>query len=594
MSNRVSKIVVSCILGVFTLYSATGFSQTKPDNKKIIIEAQKVIKAYHAGAAKANNLVKVVYFQGSDREPLANWSERLDRVLTAVNDFYKAEFKRYGVTTDGVNFEKSGKKYVITLIKGDHESKAYNDNSNAQIQSEIYKKAGGKIDFSNDHVLVLTGLSFVRDDGVYVFHSPYNGSGSSERGVCYAADNELLDPTYLIDKTTRMRFTERPGMFKDCLVAEFNSWYIGGIAHEMGHMFGLYHDFGDPDELAPSTISLMGEYGSRHFEDYRWGGQRTAQLSAAGVLQLLSNPVFTKSQKEINTYSPVSLSDAKFAMTENSLVLKTDIGGNIVPYAVSVLIHSIKLDEYRNESSVSPISAFGPLSIPLKKRPVGDYRITLLFMFPNGMVQPFFKQFRITDTGAEFIDMPGSGTVDIRAYYTRLSKSDKTPGVQQKLHILESILNPAPLVNADTFGGDSLYLSDARWEVGNVGWEKPARNYFTTEYEETFFLESQGRVFEKGIFAHSPSKYIFQLNKKWKRFSALVGLRDGAHQQGSARFTILGDGEVLYTSPALRVGQRAKVDIDISNVKLIELKADGTEGHNYNSWSVWLNPLLKR
>ncbi|GAA4335572.1 hypothetical protein GCM10023149_43650 [Mucilaginibacter gynuensis] len=571
----------------------SGFSQVKPGDKEIIAGAEKVIKKYHSGADKANNVVKVVYFHGSDRQPLANWNERLDRTLTAVNNFYIEEFKRFGIKTDGVNFERSGKKYVITVIAGDQYSKAYDVNSGALIQSEIARKAAGKIDFANDHVLVLTGLTYQRDDGVYVFHSPYMGTGSSERGVCYASDNELLDPKLLTDTVTRMRFTERANMFKECGVAEFNSWYIGGIAHEMGHMFGLYHDFGNPAELTASTISLMGEYGSRHFGGYLWG-DKTSRISAAGILQLLSHPVFTKSRREINTHTSLTLSDINLQNQDNGIQFKANISGSQSPYALTVLVHSVNANEYFNESSIYPIAATGPLNILLKKWPAGVYRATLMFMFPNGTLQVFNKLFDVSGSGAELLNVPGVSTVDIKEYYTRLSKSEKTPQIKLKLKILEDIIKAAPPVDATAFKGDSLYLSDAKWEVANVGWEKPARNYFTTEAEQTFFLENQGQLFEKGIFAHSPSTYTFRLNKKWNRFSAVVGLRDFAHQQGSAKFTVIGDGKVLYESPALRVGEHANVNIDIKNVKVIELKANGTEGHNFNSWASWFNPLLGR
>lgn len=594
MNRRLFEILASIILLFLTILPVACFSQIKSSNKDIISAAQKVVKKYHSNANKTKNVVKVVYFQGRDRQPLANWNERLDRTLTAVSDFYKEEFKRYGIESEGVNFEKSGGKYVITVVQGDYDAKTYNQNSGAQIESEIFKKAGGKIDFSNDHVLILTGLSYVREDGIYVFHSPYYGRGSSQAGICYAADSEMLDPKYLTDKTTRMRFSEPAIMFKDCLVAEFNSWYIGGIAHEMGHMLGLHHDFGDPDELTGSTISLMGEYGSRHFRDYLWGGQQTAQLSAAGVLQLLSSPVFTNSRKEISSYFPLSFSDLKIEVGDSAILLKALIGGNTVPYAVSVLIHSANVDEYRNESSIYPVSAMGPISIRLKKRPVGNYRVTFLFMSPNGAVQPFFKFLRVNAYGVELMDVPGMGPLDIKAYYTRLSKDEKTADIKQKLQILERIINPAPPVAAGSFAGDSLYLSDAKWEAAAVGWEKPARDYFSTEREETFFLQNQNEIFERGMFAHSPSVYTVHLNKKWKRFSAIVGIRDGAHEEGSARFTLIGDGKVLYTSTILRVGERANVNIDIENIDVIMLKAEGTEGHNHNSWAMWLNPLLAR
>ncbi|MFD2145761.1 NPCBM/NEW2 domain-containing protein [Mucilaginibacter antarcticus] len=456
------------------------------------------------------------------------------------------------------------------------------------------KKAGGKIDFANDHVLTLTGLTYVRNDGVFVFHSPYNGTGSSERGACYASDNEMLDPRFLTDRTTRMKFSERAGMLKDCLVAEFNSWYIGGIAHEMGHMFGLYHDFGNPAELRPNTIALMGEFGSRHFDDYRWGGPQTSHLSAAGILQLLSHPVFTQSRKEINTHKWLSVSDLQFEKQDSSILLKANVEADDMPYGLTVLIHPWNMDEYRNESSIYTLSSAGQIEIPLRNRINGLYRMTMLFIFPGGAVQPVFKFFSVGDDGIKVLSVPGQGLVDVKELYNRLSKSVQTNQTKQKLRILEGVIKHNPPVDAATHIGDSLYLSDAKWHLGTVGWERPVRNYYSTETEATFFLENKNELFEKGIFAHSPSVYQFRLNKKWKRFSAIVGLRDRAHAQGSAKFTLLGDGKVLYQSPALRAGHRDEFKVNIKNIDVLELKADGTEGHNYNSWAIWLNPLLER
>ncbi|GAB3922233.1 NPCBM/NEW2 domain-containing protein [Mucilaginibacter myungsuensis] len=592
MSRPYLSITVSITLLLLATFPSTGFSQLRPYGKAIIADAQKLIKKYHASAPKANNVVKVVYFHGRDQDPLPNWEERLDRTLTAVNDFFVEEFKQAGMKTDGVNFEKVGKKYVITVIRGDLDAKNYDGNSGAAMQAEIGKKANGKINFDTDHVVVLAGLSYQRDDGVHILHSPYWGIGSSERGICFVADNEMLDAKYLTDKTTRMRFME--ANVKDCLVAEFNSWFIGGIAHEMGHMLGLPHDFGNPAELTPSTISLMGQFGSRHFNDYLWDGSQTAHISAAGLLQLASHPVFTKSRKDINTHTPLNVSDMQLHNRDSSIQLKTTVSGGVLPYGLSVLMHPTTLHEYFNESSIYRISAAGAIDITLNKKPVGTYRMAFIFMFPNGTLEVAHKLLRIAADGAELIDIPGASPLDIKDFYSRLSKKEPTAPIKQKLNIIEGILKADPPADPETIAGNSLYLSDAKWEEGKVGWADPARNYYSTEAEYTFFLENQDKLFSKGLMAHSPSSYVFRLNYKWKQFSGIVGLRDQAHQQGSARFTVIGDGRVLYTSPNLRVGQRAYFNIDIHNINFLQLKTEGTEGHSYNSWASWFDPLISR
>ncbi|KAA8482927.1 NPCBM/NEW2 domain-containing protein [Arcticibacter tournemirensis] len=582
------------LLSLSIVLYINSYSQSAQTAQSVISDAKKAVETYNKDMPKANNVVKVVYFHGKGHKLSAGWEERLTRILTAVSDYYRDEFGRYGIKSDGVNFDKSGNKYVITVVEGDFDSKSYNVNSSAQLQTEISNKTRGKIDFSDDHILVITGLYYMKDKETYVFNSPYMGTGSSVRGVSFAADCPLLDPKLLTDKVNAIKFSEPNKADRECSVAEFNSWYIGGIAHEMGHMFGLFHDFGNPFELTASSISLMGEYGSRHFKGDAWGDTQTSYISGAGILQLLSHPVFTGYSKYKKSDVELSLNDIHCSIAGDSIFLKADLASNLPPYALSVLISPLNRTEYFNESAVYSIPGTGPISVPLKKWNEGNYRMYLIFMLPNGVVYPFFKLFAVGQNSAEIKELPGRKIVDVKELYSRVSAMEKTPEIKKKLRILESIINPSPFADPITYGGDSLYLSDAKWEVANVGWEKPARNYFTIESENVFFLVNRGEIFEKGLFAHSPSIYSFRLDKKWTRFSAIIGLRDYAHQQGSARFTLIGDGKVLYQSPIMRVGQQSRVEISIKNISKLELKAEGTEGHNYNSWAIWASPLISR
>lgn len=572
------------------------FAQTVPLNNQLskdaILAADKIVKTYHAGAKQVHKVVKVVYFHGNDRQPLPGWEERLNRTLKEVSTYYKEEFSKYGIKSNGVPFERSGNKFVITDVKGDLPSLAYNNDSFARVEQEIGRKAAGKIDLSNDHVLVFTGFCYKREDSAYVFHSPYEGKGSSISGICEVADCELLDSKLLTDTMQRMKFSEHLVVLKECAVAEFNSWYIGGIAHEMGHMFGLRHDNGNPSELAASEISLMGQYGSRHFKGYLWDDSKSSVISAAGIIQLISHPVFTQSIKgraESLDYRPNTL---RFENNDKGVLIKTSISPKSRPYAFSTLLRSTKLSEYFNESSTQLMGPDSLVNIQFGKLPHGIYLLGIVYLYPNGATLFDSHYFIIRNGLALSFQQPAYDAVDLEEFHDRLLKEQQENA--QKLKILKNIIQPAEPVDPLTTTGNQLFLSDAKWENAQVGWQKPARNYYSEESERTFFLVSQGKLYEKGLFAHAPSVYIFNLGKKWRTFSAIATLRDDFIKLGIVKFTVFGDGKLLFTSPELTTGIQIPVNINISNVNTLELKAESASDNNNHCWSVWLNPVVER
>jgi hypothetical protein len=107
-------------------------------------------------------------------------------------------------------------------------------------------------------------------------------------------------------------------------------------------------------------------------------------------------------------------------------------------------------------------------------------------------------------------------------------------------------------------------------------------------------LKLGGQFYDKGLYAHSSARFVFPVNGKWKTFTATIGLRDGAAMQGSAVFTVRGNGRELYRSRMLRVGEQAEVRVDISQVKKLELLTEGGEGHNHNSWAIWAEAKVLR
>ncbi|WEK34264.1 MAG: NPCBM/NEW2 domain-containing protein [Candidatus Pseudobacter hemicellulosilyticus] len=566
-----------------------------PSTKNVVRSAGEFVKAYHAGQASNRKQVKVVYFHGNDMDPLPNWEGRLTRILDDISRFYGEAFRQYGIPCEGVPFERSDDQYTIHFVRGDLPSRDYNENSGKVMETEIGRKTAGKIDLTRDHVLVLAGFSYKEGNNTYILHSPYYGTGNGQRGICFAVDCQVLDAQLLTDTVQRMKYNHANAL-RECTVAEFNSWFIGGIAHEMGHMFGLPHDFGNASELRTAEISLMGQFGSRHFRDYRWRGQQSAVISAAGILQLLSHPVFTQSSKELDLVPQPAYHWLSHEKNDSGVVIRTSLPEGDWPYACYTIHRTADLNEYFQQSTLHPLDTGRNLTFRLGKLQHGVHLLGIVSLYPNGFSHTDWKFFMVGSDGvSKAVQQNMDAFVDVQVLHNRLSKEKPGPDKDLKLQILRSILQPVAELEPALATGDRLSLADARWETGTVGWEKPMRNHFTTIWERTFFLQNQGKIYEKGLYAHAPSVYSFKLAKQWRRFTALAACQDDLIEAGIASFTVWGDGKLLYTSPDLTTAQQALVKIDVSEVDLLVLKAESTlPGNNGHCWSVWLNPLLER
>jgi hypothetical protein len=282
------------LLLVLTLIPALLFAGPNP----VMDAANARIRSFHEGSKPNGAVLRLVYFHAADREPLADYAARADRILTDISAFYRDGMEqRFGVKTDGLPLEHNEGKLVIHMVRGRHPAEHYQHESGDETWGEIRKALAGKFDAEREHVLVLYGLCERAEDGRYIFTAPYYGAGWSDqrRGLCHAADCELLDPLLLTAKDKPFVFTEHYYPRREMSVATFNSWYLGGIAHELGHGLGFPHDNGGPGEM-PKGVALMGG-GNLHYREELWGGQNASYLSLATALRFAAHPLVTQSDK---------------------------------------------------------------------------------------------------------------------------------------------------------------------------------------------------------------------------------------------------------------------------------------------------------
>jgi len=383
--------------------------------------------------------------------------------------------------------------------------------------------------------------------------------------------------------------------------------YLGGTAHELGHGLGLPHDAGSPAEKDFGT-SLMG-MGNLTYRQEVWGGGSPVFLSRASALQLASHPLITGSDRGRWDSTDTKL-DVSFSVEDHALRIHGNVSGTIPAYAAVAYVWPDSQQTDHRARTFPEVFTDGKFTLNLAGLRPDAYRLKLTTLHVNGATTT--RNYRLSfdaqgNPDAASLNAAGivdqaeralmRGKVKARALLSDEALSAApTPEVRRRMAILRAVLDPAPVIDLAATKEASVYLSDAEWTEAKVGWGEIARNFywFDERTQNGVFLTLRGQIFDKGLYAHSPARFVFATNAQWKNFSATVGLRDGAHPQGSAVFTVLGDGKELYRSPILHVGNREDVQVDVSEVKILELLTAGGEGHNHNSWAIWADPKISR
>ena len=181
----------------------------------------------------------------------------------------------------------------------------------------------------------------------------------------------------------------------------------------------------------------------------------------------------------------------------------------------------------------------------------------------------------------------------VRKLLTKKQPDDLSNRLKYILQLCED--SQANMGKIDSVPEDTkqVYLSDYSWKNAKVGWRSPVANQYRIENKKDtkLLLEIEGRFFTKGLYAHSPSQYTYELNGKWKEFATSFGFRDGGNNE--ARFIIKGDDKVLYTSEVVQPNKLYSAKVKVDGVKELQLIVEPVET-NGNSWTIWVDPLLSR
>ena len=237
--------------------------------------------------------LRVVYFHPSDRPPLKNYLERWDAIMSDMQDFYRSEMEylNYGKVT--LSLERENGKLKLHQVRGkSKDDGSYTYKSGGKIREEVFASLKEKgIEPNRETILIVCGLSKTEGKKVTIY-SPYYGMGANHnRGICFTADMEWLSVEGLKpDPSKTILQVKEHRDYEPFTLARFNTIYLGGAIHELGHGLSLPHNLATKSEALRGT-ALMGAGNYTYRKEWRQEGKGSF-LTHASAVRLLAHPLF--------------------------------------------------------------------------------------------------------------------------------------------------------------------------------------------------------------------------------------------------------------------------------------------------------------
>ena len=568
-----------------------------------------------ASAGQFGRVLQIVYFTPADREPVEGYRERLDRVMGEVQSFYGAGMAARGFGAMTFPLERGGDgRVVIHLVKGKHETDFYTGERGDELRREaVTALAKEGIDADRETIVIFENLVHTEGDHLSA-DCPYYGGGDHKSGTAWVTDHAVLDALNLTKTEPIIYDGDRRYS-----VGKYNSVYIGGVTHELGHALGLPHVRATRDEATMGT-SLMGSGNYTFREEARCEGKGTF-LSRASALALSTHPLFRRSDEGKDLGIECTLTRVRGEPIAGGMLVHGQVATSMAPIGLIAFTDPDGGSDYDSLTSTARVDPQGRFSVRTGEFRPGGYELRLTFCYPTGATISFPLPFSVDDRGFPDHRALEPALLKARAV-AALIKGDSEAArafalaaVEKVESIPEALLTdglraiarksasltdlasakpttepgPAPAALAGHI--ERAFLSDLTWESAEVGWEKPCRDRIPGE-EGPGWLESGEGYHSHGLYAHAPSRYVFRLGGAWARFTSACGLQQGA--QGSVVFVVLGDGRELYRSAVVKDFRERPVDLDVSGVDVLELVVDEAEFGNYQDCSVWFSPEIAR
>lgn len=552
----------------------------------------------------APRLMRICYWTPQDREPQPQYRERLTRVMKHIQAFYLREMASWGFPGRSIQLELADDDLLkLHLVRGrlksDDCSEA--DRSDGQeIRQDCLKalrEAG--IDGEKETIVIFCNLAdWDPVQRTMSHHSPYYASGDSGGGTAWQVDSPLLDSALLPVKDQHLQDKQ----YGRISLGKYNSIFVGGVCHELGHALGLPHC----KECFPARTlrgtALMGS-GNRTYGNELRGEGRGSFLSLPHALKLAAHPQFSGSTKEIATPLKATFDAWKLTPHNKDLRVSATLKANLPVHAVLAYADPAAGGDYDSEIASAVPDAEGRFTLLLpavEKKRYTSASLHFVAVAVNDAAtagvwseKALSMSARITAEGAYDVSKAvqklefdqhwpafQAGTLPVaqltpavRAIYQRLQAPDSPKS------------KPSPAEAVETTS--ELALSDASPSRAVTGWG--GAHYDRTP--EGGPLISPDGLLAHGLFAHADSTYEYDLAGKWASFTGTACLLNKGY--GPIEAFIMADGKELWKSGILKSGDSKPFKVDVQGIQKLRLLILGQDGIS-GAWGAWGEPLLSR